>query len=139
MLLRSGKSTTKEYIPRIRNRRMANQPSSGEMPPPILGNGTTVIQTVSEYVPSTVGLTPALTVTQTRPILSYIGPTGPPGTPPPRGNLGVQPYVPPGFSTVWMGRDQPYGIPTAEMESLMNASSIFSEPLVSASSPLQGS
>ena len=38
-----------------------------------------------------------------------------------------------------MGRDQPYGMPTAEMASLMNASSIFAEPLVSASSPLQGS
>ena len=37
-----------------------------------------------------------------------------------------------------MGRDQPYGMPTTEMASLMNTTSTFSEPLVSASSPLQG-
>ena len=96
------------------------------MPLTIPGNGTTVIPTVSEPVPSTVGSTSALAVTQTGPMLSYVGPRGPPGTPPPRGNLGVRPYTPPGFSTAWMGRDQPYGMPTAEMESLMNASSIFS-------------
>ena len=74
ILLRSGKPATKEYIPRRRNRRMANQPSSGEMPPPIPGNGITVIPTVSEPMPSKVGSTPALTVTQTGPILFYIGP-----------------------------------------------------------------
>ena len=75
-----------------------NQPSSGEMPPPILA-GIVVTPTISEHVPSTVGSTPALAVTQTGPILSYVGPRGPPGTPPPRGNPGVRPYVPPGFST----------------------------------------
>ena len=64
MLLRSGKTTTNECIPKRRNRKMANQ-SSGEMPPPIPGNGTTVMPTVSETMPSTVGSTPTVTVTQT--------------------------------------------------------------------------
>ena len=103
---------------------MANQPNNGEIPPPITAE-TTIIPTVSETIPSTVGSAPTLTVTQTGPILSYVGPRGPLGTPPPRVNPGSRPYVPPGFSTAWMGRDQPYGMPTTEMASLMNSTSTF--------------
>ena len=98
---------------------MDNQPNNGEIPPPIM-MGTTVIPTVSEIVSSTVGSAPTLIATQTGPILSYAGPRGPSGTPPPRVNPGSRPYVPPWFSTAWMGRDQPYGMSTTEMASLMN-------------------
>ena len=82
---------------------------------------------------------PALTTNQTGHLLSYVGPRGPLGTPPPRINLGSRSTVPPGFSITWMGREQPYGMPTTEMASLMNVASTFSEPLVNATSPLQGS
>ena len=102
MLLRSGKLTTNECTTRRRNSEMANQPNNGEIPPSITAE-TTVIPTVSETIPSTVGSAPTLTVTQTGPILSYVGPRGPLGTPPPRVNPGSRPYVPPGFSTSWMG------------------------------------
>ena len=61
-VIEKWKTTTNEYIPKRRNRIMANQ-SSGEMPPPLPGNGTTVMTTVSETMPSTVGSTPAVTLT----------------------------------------------------------------------------
>ena len=114
---------------------MANPPNNGENPQTNVG--ATVIPTISEVV--TAGSTPAVTVTQTGPIPSFTGPRMPLGTPPPRGNQGTRPYVPPGFSTVWLNREPPYGMPTSELTSLTNATSTFSEPLVSASSPLQGS
>ena len=53
---------------------MANQPNNGEVP-----------TTVSETIPSPVGSAPTLTVTQTGPILLYVGPRGPLGTPPHKG------------------------------------------------------
>ena len=89
MLLRCGKLTTNECTTRKRNSEsnMANQPNNGEIPPPIT-TGTAVIPTVSEIVSSTVGSIPTLTATQTGPILSYAGPRGPTGTPPPRVNPG---------------------------------------------------
>ena len=138
MLLRSDR-VTNEYTVRKKNSEssMANEPNHGEIPPPITG---TVVTTVVEgSIPTSVGSIPTLTTSQTGPLLSYVGPRGPLGTPPPRANLGSRPFVPPGFSTTWMGREQPYGMPTTEMASLMNAASTFSEPLVNASSPLQGS
>ena len=87
MLLRSGKLITNECTTRRRNSEseMANQPNNGEIPPSITPR-TAVIPTVSETIPSCVGSAPTLTVTQTGPILSYVGPRGPLGTPPPRAN-----------------------------------------------------
>ena len=138
MLFRSGRVTNK-YTVRKENREssMANEPNHGEIPPPI--TGTTVTTIVEGNIPTSVGSIPALTMNQTGPLLTYVGPRGPLGTPPPRINLGSRSTVPPGFSTTWMGREQPYGMPTTEMASLMNAASTFSEPLVNATSPLQGS
>ena len=101
MLLRSGRVTNK-FTVRKENSSMANEPNHGEIPPPITTR-TAVIPTVSEIVSSTVGSAPTLTVTQTGPILSYVGPRGPLGAPLPRVNPGSRPYVPPGFSTAWMG------------------------------------
>ena len=140
MLLRSGRINTNECTVRKRNSesRMANEPNHGEIPPPNT-TGTAVMTTVGENIPTPVGSVPTLTTNQTGPLLSYVGPRGPLGTPPPRANPGSRPYIPLGFSTAWMGREQPYGMPTTEVASLMNVAPTFSEPLVSASSPLQGS
>ena len=75
---------------------MANPPNNNEIP--LTSVGATIIPTVSEVV--TPGSTPAVTVTQTGPLPPFTGPRMPLGTPPPRGNQGTRPYVPPGFSTV---------------------------------------
>ena len=116
---------------------MANEPNHGEIPPPI--TGTAVTTAVEGNIPTFVGSIPTLNMNQTGPLLLYVGPRGPLGTPPPRINLGSRSTVPSGFSTTWIGREQPYGMPTTEMDSLMNVASTFSEPLVNATSPLQGS
>ncbi|CAI8604062.1 unnamed protein product [Vicia faba] len=107
---------------------MANPPNNNEIPQTSVG--ATVNMTVSEA--TNVGSIPAVSVTNTGPITSLTGPRIPLGTPPPRGNLGTRPVVPPGFIPF-------YGMPTSEVASLTNAASTFSDPFVSASSPLQGS
>ena len=81
---------------------------------------------------------PTHSITHSEPILSYVGPRGPPGTPPPIGTA-FRPFGPPGFSMPYNGREQPYGMPTSVMASLQNTSSIFSEHVVNVTSPLQGS
>ena len=116
---------------------MANEPNHGEIPPPI--TGTVVNTAVEGNIPTSIGSIPTLTRNQNGPLLSYVGPRDPLGTPPPRVNLGSRSFVPLGFSTTWMGREQPYGMPTTEMASLMNAASTFSEPLLNTTLPLQGS
>ena len=135
MLLRSGRIYTNKTNTRRRSEEMANPPNNGEIPQTNVG--ATIIPTVSEVV--TASSTPAVTVTQTGPLPPFTGPRMPLGTPPPRGNQGTRPYVPPGFSTVGLNREPLYGMPTSELASLTNVASTFSDPLVSASSPLQGS
>ena len=135
MLLRSGRIYTNDTNTRRRREAMANPPNNSKIPQ--TNAGTTVIPTASETV--TAGSTPAVTVTQTGPLPPFTGPRMPLGTPPPRGNPGTRPYVPPGFSTVGLNREPLYGMPTSELASLTNATSTFSDPLMSASSPLQGS
>ena len=128
MLLRSGRIYINDNNTARRGEEMANPPNNNEIPQTNVG--ATVSTTVSEA--TTVGSTPAVTVTATGPLLSFTGPRMPLGTPPPRGNLGTRPFAPPGFMPL-------YGMPTSELASLTNATSTFSDPLVSASSPLQGS
>lgn len=94
---------------------------------------------MSEPVPSMASSMPTHSIVHTEPILTYIGPRGPPNTPPPIGNVPNRPLVPPGFSMPFGGREQPYGMPTSVMASLHNAASTFSEPRVNITSPLQGS
>lgn len=76
---------------------------------------------------------------QTGPILTYIGPQGPPGTPPPMGNVSYRPYGPPGFTMPLGGCKQPYGMLTSLMASLYNTTSTFSKLVMNITSPLQGS
>ena len=135
MLLRSGRIYTNDTNTTRRREAMANPPNNNEIPQTNVG--TTVIPTVSEAL--TAGSTPTVAVTTTGPLPPFTGPRVPLGTPPPRGNPGTRPYVPPGFSTVGLNREPLYGMPTSELASLTNATSTVSDPLVSASSPLQGS
>ena len=148
MLLRSGKvATTNEDRPRRRyTRKMANpnapntsnhqNPQNSEVPPPLSSTGgNTVSAPVSEAIPSMSSSMPTHSITYSEPILNYVGPRGPPGTPPPIGTS-YRPFGPPGFSMPYSGRDQPYGMPTSVMASLHNASSTFSESVVNVTSPL---
>ena len=95
MLLRSGR-IIKECTVRKRNSesRMASESNNGEIPPPNT-TGTMVITIVGENISTVVGSVPTLTTNQTGPLLSYVGPRGPLGTPPPRENPGSRPYGPP--------------------------------------------
>ena len=152
MLLRSGKlATNNEDRPRRRNtRKMANpnapnasnrqNPQNSEVPPPVSSTGgNTVSAPVSEAIPSMSSSMPTHSITHSEPILNYVGPRGPPHTPPPIGTSTFRQVPPPGFSMPYSGREQPYGMPTSVMASLHNASSAFSEPVVNVTSPLQGS
>ena len=129
MLLRSGRIYTNNTNTARRREAMANPPNNNEIPQTNVG--TTVIPTVSEAI--TAGSTPAVTVTTTGPLPPFTGPKVPLGTPPPRGNLGTRPYVPPGFMTGGHNREPLYGMPTSDLASLTNVASTFSDPLVSAS------
>ena len=104
MLLRSGRIYTNDSNTARRREEMANPPNNNEIPPPSVG--ATVNMTVSEA--TNVGSMPAVSVTTTGPITSLTGPRMPLGTPPPRGNTGPRPVVPPGFIPF-------YGMPTSEV------------------------
>ena len=146
MLLRSGKvATNNKDRPRRRyTRKMANQnppnTSNPQNPPnnevPVSSTGeSTVSAPVSEAIPSMSSSMPTHSITHSEPILNYVGPRGPPHTPPPIGTSTFRQVPPPGFSIPYSGRDQPYGMPTSVMASLHNASSTFSEPVVNVTSP----
>lgn len=90
MLLRSGKvATTNEDRPRRRYTRKMVNPSNKQNPPNSNGEpplasatrGTTVIISTLEPVASTENSTPVQSITQSGPILSYVGPQGPPVNP----------------------------------------------------------
>ena len=108
MLLRSGRvATNNEVRPRRRQtRRMANPPnnsnpqnsSNDEVPPPVSSTGgNTVSAPVSESIPSMSSSMPTHSIAHSDPILSYIGPRGPPHTPPPIGTSAFRPVHPLGF------------------------------------------
>lgn len=69
------------------------------------------------------------------PVLTYVGPEVPPGTPPPLENVSQRP---PGFSISSIGCEQPYGMPTTFMESLHGSTSTYSKPRINVTSLLQG-
>lgn len=72
------------------------------------------------------------------PPVNPLGMKGPPETPPPRENQFFRPYMT-GFSMHLNVCEQPFGMPTSMMENLHNSTSMYIDPLVNASSPLQGS
>lgn len=117
----------------------AQNPSTNNISPPYYSIGAnTATMHVSETIPSMESSIPTHLISHTEPILTYIGPRGPPHTPPPIGNIPNRPLVPPGFSIPVGGREQLYGMPTSVMASLHNAGSTFLEPVVNINSPIQG-
>ena len=118
MLLRSGKlATNNEDRPRRRyTRKMANpnppntsnhqNPQNSEVPPPVSSTGgNTVSAPVSEAIPSVSSSMPTHSISHSEPILSYVGPRGPPHTPPPIGTSTFrQVPPPPGFSMPYSGQ-----------------------------------
>lgn len=115
-----------------------SQSSISEIPPVtvVVGNVVTTVNT--DVGPSVVTSTPTLSSTQRGPILTYVGPQGPPGTPMPLENVPHRPIVPLGFSIPWNNQEQPYGMPTTFMTNLQNANSTYSNPRMNITSPLQG-
>lgn len=72
----------------------------------------------SEIVSSMVSSMPTHSISHSEPILTYVGPRGPPHTPSPIRDIPNRSLVPPGFSIPFSDREQPYGMPTSMMANL---------------------
>lgn len=115
-----------------------NPPNNGELPLSSSTGGTTVIISVFEPIPPTTSTTPMESIAQSGSILSYVGTHGPLVTSSLVGTNLFGPYMH-GLSMPLNGSEQPYGMPTSMMASFHNTTSMFTEPVVNATSPLQGS
>lgn len=152
MLLRSGKIAINDERRTGRESQtgMANMnppktqnsqnPSTSSIVPPSSSMGENTGTThASEIVSSMVSLMPTHSISHSEPILTYVGPRGPPHTPSPIRDIPNRQLVPPGFSIPFSRRQHPYGMPTSMMANLHNVGSIFSEPAANINSPIQGS
>jgi hypothetical protein len=152
MLLRSGKIAINDEIQTGREPQteMANMnppetqnsqnPSTSSIVPPSSSMGAnTNTMHASEIVSSMVCLILMHSISHSEPILTYVGPRGPPHTPSPIRDILSRLLVPPGFSISFSGREQTYGMPTSMMANLQNVGSTFSEPTTNINSPVQGS
>ena len=131
MLLRSGKIAinNERRTGREPQTGMANMnppetqnsqnPSTSNIVPPSSSIGTNTGTThASEVVPSITSSMPMHLISYSEPILTYIGPRGPPHTRSPIRDIPNRSLVPPGFSIPFSGREQMYGMPTLVMANL---------------------
>lgn len=82
-----------------------NPSTSNIAPPPSLIGANTATTHASEVVPSMVSSMPTHSISHYEPILSYIGPRGPPHTPSQIRDIPNRSLVPPGFSIPFSGRE----------------------------------
>ena len=78
-----------------------NPSTSNIMPPSSLIEANTTISHAFKVIPSMVSSMPTHSISHTEPILTYIGPRGPPHTPSPIRDIPNKSLVPPGFSILF--------------------------------------